>query len=104
MSDYDTTVDQQNMVCPYCKKADFQPEGEDYSEDSEVHQCGHCDMYYYGRQFFTIDHRAEPDCDLNNTSHTWKYYEHCDAEFCTVCGSINSEYARCKYERNKSDN
>ena len=88
MSEVEYTINDDEMECPYCG-AKYQPEGEDYSEDERVEECGECGKKYKACQCFTVDHRAEPDCELNGESHQWKPEPLGDGrfhDFCSICG------------------
>lgn len=63
MSQFEETVDSDNIECPYCGYS-YQPECESYDEDESVDDCGNCGKKFYSRQSFTVDHHARPDCEL----------------------------------------
>jgi DNA-directed RNA polymerase subunit RPC12/RpoP len=59
-----------NVICPYCKH-EYQPEAEDYSEDTREEECSECGKKYHLWQVFTVDHHTKPDCELNGEQHQW---------------------------------
>lgn len=72
--------------CPYCKY-DYQPESEDYSEDTREDECSECGKKFWLHQVFTVDHCVNPDCELNGEQHQWDTVSesHADYESCGVC-------------------
>jgi len=93
MSEYDETIDSVNRICPYCG-GKYQPEGEDFSEDRREEECDYCNKKYWAYDSFTIDHWAEPDCELNDLNHQMDRvlmkngHTH---EFCIVCGKVGDK-------------
>ncbi len=83
---YEEQCDGGDAICPYCK-ATFQPEAEDYSEDSREIECDECGKKYWLHQSFTVDHWTKPDCALNGEAHVWDSRARFpDSHFCEVCG------------------
>lgn len=78
-SKYDDIYDDSNVVCPYCGE-EYQPEGEDYSEDNREEECCECGKNYWVSQSFSVTHVTEPDCSLNGEEHQWE----------KECNGINS--------------
>lgn len=71
MSRYEDTRHECNRVCPYCGDS-YQPEGEEYSEDTRVEECETCGKQYRAHDVFTVEHVAQPDCTLNGEHHSWQ--------------------------------
>lgn len=69
--------------CPYCKH-EYQPEAENYSEDTRQDECSECGKKFWLYQDFTVTHVVKPDCELNGQPHKWDGvhgrpgYESCD--------------------------
>lgn len=72
--------------CPYCKH-EYQPEAEDYSEDTREEECSECGKKYWLYQAFTVDHYVKPDCALNGQEHQWDIVSkrRPDYQSCGVC-------------------
>lgn len=88
MSEYEETSNSRGRVCPYCRH-EYQPEGEDFSEDRREEECGGCGKYYYAEDVFSVRHVAVPDCELNDESHDWRDKELRGGRrhpFCEKCG------------------
>lgn len=87
-SKYDDEYDDNNVVCPYCK-GEYQPEGEDYSEDSREEECDDCGKFYHVHQSFSVTHITTPDCDLNGGQHEWEKESNGINTFnhCLICDS-----------------
>ena len=62
--------DDANVICPYCKY-EYQPEAEDYSEDTREEECHKCGKKFWVWQAFSVDHHSKPDCELNGEQHEW---------------------------------
>lgn len=80
------------MICPYCEH-EYEPECESYSEDESVEKCSGCGKKYHAHQSFSVDHHAEPDCELNGEHHQWEDHDMRDGTthpFCSVCGKCGS--------------
>ena len=75
-----------NVICPYCKH-EYQPEAEDYSEDTREEECSQCGKKYHVWQVFSVDHHAKPDCELNGEQHQWDIVSkrRPDYQSCGVC-------------------
>ncbi len=71
MSTAEDQADEDNVICPYCQ-AGYQPEAEDFSEDTRTEECGNCGKKYHIHQSFTITHHTKPDCALNSEEHDYK--------------------------------
>ena len=97
ISKFQDQVDDNEVVCPYCKYS-YQPESEDYSEDSLVDKCEECGMKFHTHQSFTVTNYASPDCELNGEQHQWVPVQLKDKvhDFCSVCDS-------CRPHRRESD-
>lgn len=89
MNEFDETMDSTNRICPYCEH-EYQPEGEDFSEDSRVEECEGCGKNYHAFDSITVDHHAVPDCDLNDQDHDYlvRNVDGKNVPFCKVCGEI----------------
>lgn len=88
MSKFDSTIDSEHMICPYCGHEHY-VEAEDYSESGDVETCDDCGMKFHGAQSFSVDHTAKPDCELNEKQHQWEMIQLRDGkshEFCSECG------------------
>jgi hypothetical protein len=93
MSKYTDTVDDCDRICPYCEHK-YQPEAEDYSEDTREEDCDECGMKFHAHDSFTVSHHAEPDCVLNDMEHVWGnnesykgyIYHHCQT--CEKCERV----------------
>lgn len=65
-SDSDDAV----VRCPYCKH-EYQPESEDYSENTREQECSECEKKFWLYQNFSVTHCVKPDCELNGSQHEW---------------------------------
>ena len=85
-SKYDDQYDDNNVVCPYCGEK-YQPEGEDYSEDTREEECYECGKTYWVNQSFSVTHVTEPDCGLNGEDHQWEQESNGVNTFnhCVIC-------------------
>lgn len=71
--------------CPYCKH-EYQPESEDYSEDTRTQECDECGKKFHLYQDFTVTHCVKPDCELNGEQHKWDFVRSSpDYQSCDVC-------------------
>ncbi len=73
------TFNSDGLECPYCGYVNH-VEGEDYSENTRVEECSECEKKFHGRQSFSVDHLADPDCELNGEAHEWKQAVHVDGK------------------------
>ena len=88
MSKYDEEVDNCNVICPYCK-SEYQPEPENYSDDTMEERCDNCGKSYYHYDDFSVSHNTRPDCELNNEQHVWESItlkSGIKHDFCDICG------------------
>lgn len=69
-SQFKADCDDSVVRCPYCKH-EYQPETEDYSEDTREEECSECGKKYHVWQAFRVDHHSKPDCALNGEEHEW---------------------------------
>lgn len=82
---FGSQMDSDNVICPYCKH-EYQPEAEDYSEDTREEECSECEKKYWVYQSFSVDHHAKPDCELNGEQHKWDVIpRHPEHQSCDVC-------------------
>ena len=65
------TCDDSNRECPYCGHS-YQPESEDYSNDTREEECSECGKKYIAHDSFSVTHYATPDCELNGEQHDWQ--------------------------------
>ncbi len=87
---FDSHIDDDHVVCPYCKST-YQPESEDYSEDTREEECSECGKKFYLHQCFSVDHRTRPDCELNGSEHEWDtVHNHPDNQSCGICNKWRS--------------
>lgn len=78
-------MDDAVVRCPYCKH-EYQPEAEDYSEDTREVECSECEKKYWLHQSFSVDHHVKPDCELNGEQHKWDVVtRHPLYQSCDVC-------------------
>jgi hypothetical protein len=88
MSKFERTINDYNTECPYCGyEHDF--ENDSFNEEQSVIECDSCGKKFYGYQCVMIDHRSEPDCELNDESHDYQMPKLGNGEshrFCSVCG------------------
>jgi hypothetical protein len=70
MSKYKDEYSDNNRICPYCEYT-YQVEGEDYSEDEKVEECGECGKKFHAYESFYVAHHSVPDCALNGQAHDW---------------------------------
>ena len=92
MSEFEDQIDGCNVICPYCK-SEYQPEAEDFSEDSREEECHDCGKKFYAYDSLTVDHHSRPDCELNGEQHKWEPYLFRDGrshDYCTVCDKAAS--------------
>jgi len=88
MSKFDETLNDDVVECPYCGYK-YQPESEDYDEDTREEECQECSKKYYLSQSFSVTHHANPDCEINELEHNYetvKLNNGGQHDFCTVCG------------------
>jgi DNA-directed RNA polymerase subunit RPC12/RpoP len=74
------------VQCPYCKY-EYQPEAEDYSEDTREHECSECEKKFWLHQNFEVSHHVKPDCELNGEQHKW--------DFIRKRGGIDTQWQSC---------
>jgi len=78
------------VICPYCKHS-YQPESEDYSEDTREQECSECEKKFWLHQNFSVSHVVKPDCELNGEQHKWDFVtrhrdpQSRDYQSCDVC-------------------
>lgn len=87
MSKFDTTINDDNIECPYCGH-EHTFESESFSEDQVITTCDSCDKKFYSYQCLMVDHRSEPDCELNDGDHDYQLVSLGSGEshnFCSVC-------------------
>ena len=86
MSQYQETIDSSNRICPYCEEK-YQVEAEDYSENPTVEECEYCGKKFHSHDSFSVDHHADPDCELNGENHKWEPVRIREGhhDFCSVC-------------------
>lgn len=84
---YKCQQDDNHVICPYCGY-EYQPDSDDYDEDSRVYECDHCGGEYHLYQSFTVTHHTKPDCELNGTDHVYALYQTKDDVImrCKNCG------------------
>lgn len=86
-SKYDGQCDDNDVICPYCGNR-YQPEAEDFDEDTREEECGECGKTYKLHDSFTVTHFTKPDCELNGEQHKWVPVKLRDGrvhDFCSVC-------------------
>ena len=82
--------DDGEVICPYCQFK-YQPEAEDYSEDTREQECSECGKKYHLSQTFSVDHNTKPDCDLNGEQHKFQAVKrYPQYQRCTVCDKWRS--------------
>jgi predicted nucleic acid-binding Zn ribbon protein len=54
--------DDATVICPHCG-ASYQPEAEDYSEDSRDEECSSCGETYTVWQEFSVTHHTSANSD-----------------------------------------
>src|SRR4051794_31655370 len=89
---YEDQQDDNVVICPYCHDS-YQPESEDYDEDSREEECGSCGKRYYLHQSFSVTHHTSPDCEINGKEHQFeriKLNDGREADFCTFCDKCRS--------------
>jgi len=81
-----SSSDDDLVICPYCKHS-YQPEAEDYSEDTREQECGECEKKFWLHQEITVSHCVKPDCELNGEQHQWDFVDskRRDYQSCDVC-------------------
>jgi hypothetical protein len=86
MSEFTDEIDSSVVICPYCKD-EYEPEGEDFNEESRIEECGNCGSKYYLNQQVTYDNCTQLDCEINGDSHKWESSELSNGnhDFCSVC-------------------
>ncbi len=86
MGKYEDTMDDTDMICPYCGYK-YQVESEDYSEDCRIEECDECGKKYHAYDNFSVSHHAKPDCGLNETEHDWQPQTITEGthDFCNIC-------------------
>ena len=92
MSQYNDEIDSSDVICPYCGW-NYQPEGEDFSEDHNVEECEDCGKNFYHYDSISVYHHTEPNCEINGEKHEWESHELRDGrrhDFCSVCGKCRS--------------
>tara|TARA_R110002110_G_scaffold2750_5_gene13186 strand:+ start:536 stop:832 length:297 start_codon:yes stop_codon:yes gene_type:complete len=78
-------VDSNSVICPYCRH-EYQPEGENYSEDEIEDECEECKKKFYSHQSFSVDHHTRGDCKLNGEEHDYQPSETLQGvPFCAKC-------------------
>jgi hypothetical protein len=80
-------MDDANVICPYCKYT-YQPEAEDYSEDSREQECSECSKKFHLYQSFSVSHHTKPDCELNGEQHDWDLVSEHTKDW-QSCGNCN---------------
>jgi hypothetical protein len=91
-SKYEDQADDNIVICPYCM-AEYQPESEDFDEDTRAEECEDCGKKFYLHQSFSVTHHTRPDCELNGDTHQFERVKLTDgreADFCTVCDRCRS--------------
>ena len=81
-------IDDNNVICPYCKYF-FQAEGGDFNESSEDLQCDECGKFFEVCMVIMYDYRTEPNCELNREQHDYilnQYGNTPDYMSCVICG------------------
>lgn len=87
MSNFESTYSSDGRECPYCGHTSH-VESEDYSEDSRIEECDECGKKFHAHEVFSVDHKAEPDCELNGEQHKFElvtFSSGKSAEFCETC-------------------
>lgn len=98
-----THSDSGEIICPYCQHR-FQPEAEDYSEDSREHECSECEKKFWMYQVFSVDHYSKPDCELNGERHKWELvHRHPASQSCVVCDKWRSTPADARAALNRGE-
>ena len=96
MSEFDLTINDEHIECPYCH-AKSKSDAEDYTVEQQwVKECDECGMKFHAEQVVMVDYRGDPDCKINSIPHKWESHElknNKSAEFCSVCGTIRSEWS-----------
>jgi len=86
-SKYDTEVDDNDSICPYCKHR-YQVESEDFDEEDKEVECDECGKKYYQHQSFMVSTFTTPDCELNGEEHEWRWITLRNGkrhQFCAIC-------------------
>lgn len=89
---YEDQQDDNVVICPYCE-TQYQPESEDYDEDTRAEECEDCGKKFYLRQSFSVTHHTRPDCELNGFDHQFERVTLSNgkaADFCTICDKCRS--------------
>ena len=90
MSKYQQTIETCNRVCPYCHNS-YQVENAECLETTRIEECEECGKKYHAYEMITVDHYAEPDCELNDQEHQWEPIQLSNDsfyDFCSICGKI----------------
>ena len=87
MSEFYTTINDDNIECPYCGH-EHSFDDENFNEDQVITTCDSCEKNFYSYQCVMVDHRSEPDCELNSEAHDYQNINLGNGDihrFCTVC-------------------
>ena len=90
MSEFYDMSDDSEVICPYCGHV-YEPEAEDFYEDSRVETCDGCGKSYHLSQYVSVTNETVPDCEINGEVHDFEAVEACTHRFCVTCGAIERE-------------